>query len=80
MSKLEIIEFYRPDENSKNIFVTRIPRTVDEDELYVRLTIYILAKFRLSWHKQSGTDDTYLASLSMGVSRPFLKTVTRYGR
>jgi hypothetical protein len=48
MSKLEIIEFYRPDENSKNIFVTRIPRTVDEDELYVRLTIYILAKFRLS--------------------------------
>lgn len=45
MSKLEIIEFFRPDENSKNIFVTRIPKTVDEDEIYVRCVVYILVNY-----------------------------------
>ena len=37
---LEIIEFYQPIENEKNLYITNISPDCEENELYVRIPFY----------------------------------------
>jgi len=49
MSNVEIIDFYRPDDDCKNIFVSNIPSVIDEDSVNVIIVnnFYQTLKLRL---------------------------------